>query len=177
MVDEDADYLPGNSNKWITEASEGFDALDRDNRGYLDRTQVARALTDLKRRSKEPAYFGSSMADVEDDFFGQSLGTEPLGISVSDADVDAFMLEIDKEGRGYVTRDAWVSYCRSLARHNAIRSVNIVVCQPTTPANYFHLLRRQATSPFKPLIIFSPKSLLHHGPCTSSLEEFVRLAL
>ena len=37
------------------------------------------------------------------------------------------------------------------------------VAVPTTPANYFHLLRRQALSPKKkPLVVFTPKSLLRH---------------
>ena len=40
---------------------------------------------------------------------------------------------------------------------------NMRVANPTTPANYFHLLRRQALSPKrKPLVVFSPKSLLRH---------------
>src|SRR5690606_13871211 len=44
---------------------------------------------------------------------------------------------------------------------------------PTTPANYFHLLRRQALSPKrKPLIVMTPKSLLRHKDCVSSIEEF-----
>ncbi len=39
------------------------------------------------------------------------------------------------------------------------------VAVPSTPANYFHLLRRQALSPKKkPLIVFTPKSLLRHRP-------------
>jgi 2-oxoglutarate dehydrogenase E1 component len=49
---------------------------------------------------------------------------------------------------------------------------NIQVCQPTTPAQFFHLLRRQA-SPVnrKPLIVMTPKSLLRHAEASSSLEE------
>jgi 2-oxoglutarate decarboxylase len=44
---------------------------------------------------------------------------------------------------------------------------------PTTPANHFHLLRRQALSPKKkPLVVFTPKSLLRHRLCVSSVEEF-----
>jgi len=50
---------------------------------------------------------------------------------------------------------------------------NLRLAIPTTPANYFHLLRRQALSPKrKPLIVFTPKSLLRHRDCVSSLEEF-----
>lgn len=49
---------------------------------------------------------------------------------------------------------------------------NLQVTNPSTPAQYFHLLRRQARlKDKKPLIIFTPKSLLRHPSCTSSLEE------
>jgi 2-oxoglutarate dehydrogenase E1 component len=40
---------------------------------------------------------------------------------------------------------------------------NIQVCNPTTPAQYFHLLRRQVKRDFrKPLVVMTPKSLLRH---------------
>lgn len=52
---------------------------------------------------------------------------------------------------------------------------NIQVTQPSTPAQYFHLLRRQALRPWrKPLVVFTPKSLLRHPQCVSTLEEFSR---
>ncbi|MEM8941508.1 MAG: 2-oxoglutarate dehydrogenase E1 component [Pseudomonadota bacterium] len=49
---------------------------------------------------------------------------------------------------------------------------NIQVCVPTTPAQVFHMLRRQAIRPLrKPLVVMSPKSLLRHKEAVSSLEE------
>ncbi len=49
---------------------------------------------------------------------------------------------------------------------------NIQVCSPTTPAQIFHLLRRQMLRPYrKPLIIMSPKSLLRHKLAVSTLED------
>jgi 2-oxoglutarate dehydrogenase E1 component len=49
---------------------------------------------------------------------------------------------------------------------------NLQVAFPTTPAQYFHLLRRQVLQPFrKPLIVFTPKSLLRHPRCVSSLAD------
>ena len=49
---------------------------------------------------------------------------------------------------------------------------NIQVVNPTTPAQYFHLLRRQMVRPWrKPLIVMSPKSLLRHPQVVSSLDE------
>ena len=50
---------------------------------------------------------------------------------------------------------------------------NIQVCNCTTPANYFHALRRQIRRNFrKPLVVFSPKSLLRHKLAVSPLVEF-----
>ncbi|KWV93503.1 2-oxoglutarate dehydrogenase E1 component [Erythrobacter sp. YT30] len=50
---------------------------------------------------------------------------------------------------------------------------NIQVCNITTPANYFHVLRRQMLRPFrKPLVIMTPKSLLRHPLAKSTSEEF-----
>ncbi|MCZ2723424.1 2-oxoglutarate dehydrogenase E1 component [Marinomonas sp. 15G1-11] len=49
---------------------------------------------------------------------------------------------------------------------------NIQVCVPTTPAQIYHILRRQAIRPLRrPLIIMSPKSLLRHKQATSTLED------
>jgi 2-oxoglutarate dehydrogenase E1 component len=50
---------------------------------------------------------------------------------------------------------------------------NMQIANCTTPASFFHLLRRQLHRPFrKPLVVFTPKSLLRHPKCTSSLKEF-----
>jgi 2-oxoglutarate dehydrogenase E1 component len=50
---------------------------------------------------------------------------------------------------------------------------NIQVVNCTTPANYFHVLRRQLHRPFrKPLIVMAPKSLLRHKRVVSKLREF-----
>ena len=49
---------------------------------------------------------------------------------------------------------------------------NIQVCIPSTPAQVFHMLRRQAIRPLrKPLIVMTPKSLLRHKEAVSQLEE------
>lgn len=49
---------------------------------------------------------------------------------------------------------------------------NIQVAVPTTPANMFHLLRRQMHASYRvPLIVFTPKSLLRHPMVNSSLDE------
>ncbi|KQS34139.1 2-oxoglutarate dehydrogenase E1 component [Dyadobacter sp. Leaf189] len=51
---------------------------------------------------------------------------------------------------------------------------NIIVANVTTPANFFHLLRRQLKFPFrKPLIVMSPKSMLRHPLCVSPIDSLV----
>lgn len=58
-------------------------------------------------------------------------------------------------------------YLQLCAKHN------MYVADCTTPANFFHLLRRQMITKFrKPLIVFTPKSLLRHPLAVSSIEEF-----
>jgi 2-oxoglutarate dehydrogenase E1 component len=50
---------------------------------------------------------------------------------------------------------------------------NFQIAQPSTAAQYFHLLRRQALRPWrKPLVVFTPKSMLRHPEASSSIEQF-----
>ncbi|MBK6627245.1 MAG: 2-oxoglutarate dehydrogenase E1 component [Flavobacteriales bacterium] len=52
---------------------------------------------------------------------------------------------------------------------------NMVVVNCTTPANFFHVLRRQLAWDFrKPLVVFTPKSLLRHPRCVSTLDELAK---
>src|SRR6266571_383627 len=52
---------------------------------------------------------------------------------------------------------------------------NMQICQPSTAVQYFHMLRRQARRPWrKPLIVFTPKSMLRHPDASSNIEEFTR---
>jgi 2-oxoglutarate dehydrogenase E1 component len=52
---------------------------------------------------------------------------------------------------------------------------NIQVCQPSNAAQYFQLLRRQALRRWrKPLVVFTPKSMLRHPDASSPIEDFFR---
>src|ERR1700732_3238535 len=52
---------------------------------------------------------------------------------------------------------------------------NMQICQPSTAAQYFHLLRRQVRRPWrKPLIVFTPKSMLRHPDASSGIDDFTQ---
>ena len=73
------------------------------------------------------------------------------------------------EGQGAEHSSARMErYLQLCARHN------MYVADCTTPANFFHLLRRQIKTTFrKPLIVFTPKSLLRDPRCVSTQDELV----
>ncbi len=71
------------------------------------------------------------------------------------------------EGQGPEHSSARIERFLTLVADNNIQLANC-----TTPANYFHLLRRQVLRNFrKPLIVFTPKSLLRHPACVSSIDD------
>jgi len=71
------------------------------------------------------------------------------------------------EGQGPEHSSARLERFLQLCAHQ-----NIQVCVPTTPAQCFHMLRRQAIRPFRqPLIVMTPKSLLRHKLAVSTIEE------
>jgi len=71
------------------------------------------------------------------------------------------------EGQGPEHSSARIERFLLLAARNNMQVVN-----PTTPANLFHLLRQSVYRNFRvPLVIFTPKSLLRHSRCVSTIEE------
>jgi 2-oxoglutarate dehydrogenase E1 component len=72
------------------------------------------------------------------------------------------------EGQGPEHSSARIERFLSLCANN-----NMQIVVPSSPANLFHLLRRQMKRDFRlPLIVFTPKSLLRHPKCTSPVKDF-----
>ena len=72
------------------------------------------------------------------------------------------------EGQGPEHSSARLERFLTLSGH-----YNWQITNCTTPANFFHLLRRQLAREFrKPLVVFTPKSLLRHSRCISKIAEF-----
>ncbi len=74
------------------------------------------------------------------------------------------------EGQGPEHSSGRMERFLTLAANNNIQLIN-----PSTPANMFHLIRRQQMRNFRiPLIIFTPKSLLRHPACVSAVSDFTQ---
>ena len=89
-------------------------------------------------------------------------GMEGSGPEHSSARLERFLQLCDDDEREMVNWDA------------QIRTANWQIVNVTTPANFFHVLRRQVVRPFrKPLVVMSPKQLLRHKLARSPLADFL----
>ncbi len=79
----------------------------------------------------------------------------------------ALLLPHGFEGQGPEHSSARIERFLQLAGED-----NLQICQPSTAAQYFHMLRRQALRQWrKPLVVFTPKSMLRHAASSSPVEE------
>jgi len=90
-------------------------------------------------------------------------GQEGMGPEHSSGRMERFLINSDCDP----------AECKNMNEAQALRKVNWQIVNCTTPANYFHVLRRQMHRNFrKPLIVFTPKSLLRSPVVRSNRDEF-----
>ena len=93
-------------------------------------------------------------------------GYEGMGPEHSSARLERFLQLCSDDESVYPEMDHFA--------RTQIQNCNWQVAYPTTPANYFHLLRRQVYREFrKPLIVMTPKSLLRHPACKSTFDDMM----
>ena len=96
-------------------------------------------------------------------------GYEGPGPEHSSARLERFLQGCDDDEDVFPDLSTYVN-----GKQTRIQHANWQVCNVTTPANYFHLLRRQVWREFrKPLIVMSPKSLLRHRLVKSDVSDFL----
>ncbi|XP_034829933.1 2-oxoglutarate dehydrogenase complex component E1-like [Maniola hyperantus] len=95
-------------------------------------------------------------------------GIDGAGPEHSSARVERYLQQADDDEDKIPNlddKDMWVKQ---------LRSANWIVCNVTTPANYFHLMRRQIALPFrKPVVLMTPKIGLKHPYYTSPFKDFL----
>lgn len=94
-------------------------------------------------------------------------GMEGMGPEHSSARPERFLQLCNEEMEVFPTIDEDFAV-------RQLHDCNMIVVNCSTPANYFHVLRRQIILPFrKPLIVFTPKSLLRHPDARSSFDDMI----
>ncbi|KAI3388305.1 hypothetical protein SNEBB_006547 [Seison nebaliae] len=93
-------------------------------------------------------------------------GYEGMGPEHSSAKMERFLQLCDDS-------ENEVPVLNEFTKMDQLQRTNWQICNPTTPAQVFHLFRRQIKMPFrKPLVIFTPKSLLRAPEAVSPIEEY-----
>ncbi len=106
--------------------------------------------------------FGNGAQTIVDEFISSSEQKWGQRSSV------VLLLPHGYEGQGPDHSSARIERYLQMCAEN-----NMTVAQPSSPASYFHLLRRQAyATPRRPLIVFTPKSMLRLKAAASSVEDF-----
>jgi 2-oxoglutarate dehydrogenase E1 component len=147
-MNDDPDHLPGNSPAERQQMLATFESLA---------TQNAQGKMVLRKGDLAPVL----------EQMGYTTGKDEMQA------VDLVWNEMGLDEAGQLTQTMWIEIMKTFLRRHHEAKANMIVVNCTTPAQYFHVLRRQLNQSIsKPLVVMSPKYLLHHTPCTSALEDF-----
>jgi len=146
LIDDDPDNIPGSGPEFIAEVEKGFAMLDTNGGGRVSTRELAQFLDTLSPRDGNHCFSQPWKENYLEELTG--------GRAKAD-----------------MTFEQYLQFAASWARRNSERTHNLCVVNCTTPAQYFHVLRRQIHRPYvKPLILMSPKYMLHHRACRSPIE-------
>lgn len=155
-ANDDPDSLPGNAEADVALAERTFAALGPDEKDYIKLENIRSMLESTGSDTEGKGSENASQVPLQDDKGGMW------------DDIESYF-----GSSGKVHRRDWVRYMRRRARASVTADANFIMVQPSTPAQYFHALRRQMSSPYmKPLVVLTPKTLLHHKHCASKLLDF-----
>ena len=169
LVNDDPDITPGFSPELVDELKDAFHRIDHKCTGYIDRTQLYELLMDQDPVSHMPSPSSElTMASLAS-FDGNEAHHQKRSLLL-------LMNEITDPATATAGQrfscDDYIKYASTWIRRHYEENYNVSVCNTTTPAQYFHVLRRQVHRPFvKPLVLFTGKWLQHHAACTSRLED------
>ena len=157
------------------------DYLTESTKSYDYKIKIAGASKDIDKNALETALQKFDLASMS---AGKTtpIMTLPLDFpALSNEQVTIFDVTTNYPESPRVMHEYLSDLLRIPATHIVVRKPgepteeyqdNMQVANVTTPANYFHILRRQLRREFrKPLILFTPKSLLRHKRAVSELSE------
>ncbi len=147
--------------------------------------KARRAARSTTRRYRKRGCWDSSMATAATIPKRWCCGRRSLATSPTWRKRSSISLSAPAKTNGDCFR-AWCCSCRTATKArgrsirarasndfcNSRRSDNFQICQPSNAAQYFHLLRRQALRVWrKPLVVFTPKSMLRHPDASSPIAD------
>ena len=154
LVDDDSDAIPGSGEHTKAEIEAGFNAFDQDGSGTVHKEELVSALTQFLNSQDRETIDKGAVNKIVNELVAD--------LSVKD----------DGKYQNVITKNMWLETMSAWLLRFAERKSNIIVTIPSTPAQYFHVLRRQIHRPYaKPLVVMSAKYLLHHSACVSSLQD------
>lgn len=181
MVSDDPDSLPGACERDGALIRRSFAALDPDNKGWLDAENLAAMLSEHLGEDASGAQTTRGGDTTEEPDVGRAALLRDLHQRLSEGgghvagggEVKKAYDAVTGASRGRINMALWTRLMMQHLRLESEAHANVHVCIPTTPAQYFHLLRRQMNRSFdKPLVVFAPKFLLHHRLARSDLADF-----